>query len=80
MTIATVGDLSLEQRQVMPSGKRQIITALPKPSRSLHAAALVEALVRHLGETKAQLARLTRILDASGGTLGRASAHRREAQ
>lgn len=71
MTQKTLQDLFIHELSDIYSAEKQLTRALPKMARAASAAKLAEAFTSHLEETRGQVERIDRIVDASGLRLKR---------
>lgn len=71
MTRKTLQDLFIHELSDIYSAEKQLTRALPKMARAASDAKLAEAFTSHLEETRGQVERIDRIVDASGLRLKR---------
>jgi ferritin-like metal-binding protein YciE len=69
MSVATMQGLLVNELKDLYSAERQIVRALPKLARATISPELQQAILKHLEETKGQVARLHKIADLVGKKL-----------
>lgn len=71
MTQKTLQDLFIHELSYIYSAEKQLTRALPKMSRAASEAKLAEAFTSHLEETRGQVERIDKIVEATGLRLKR---------